>query len=91
MVASTTAGAIAVYETVQMGDGQLACGFDSRLSRSLFPAEHVLNADIERPSQPKCQFQRRSVLAPLNGDDRLTRHADPLSQLLLGHFSVFKA
>ncbi len=53
--------------------------------------KNVFDARAENPGDPKGQWQGRSILSNLNGDDALSGNAGANGQLLLGHFTLFEA
>lgn len=50
----------------------------------LIQLEQRLHADAERLGDPQRETDRWVVLTPLDREDRLARHTDPIGQLLLG-------
>lgn len=66
---------------------------ESHLSRNLLHCmeiEYFINANAKRGGKPKGKFQRREIFARFQGDDRLARDSNFLSQSLLRHFIVIE-
>jgi hypothetical protein len=52
--------------------------------------EHLIDPQTEHFSDAERGFQRWRVLARFDSVNRLSRDADPLTQLLLGHLAIFE-
>lgn len=57
----------------------------AQVGTSALPAEHVLNADTEKPGNSEGALERGRVLALLNRDHRLPGDADRLAKRGLAH------